>query len=63
MGHQSYVLLCRKMTSFPPSEGVSKIMAPFVLDLYALTHLMYDEDGLKRHGYQADDKIRHGKRE
>ena len=21
MGHQSYVLLCSKMTSFPPSEG------------------------------------------
>ena len=25
MGHQSYVLLCSKMTSFPPSEGVSEI--------------------------------------
>ena len=25
MGHQRYVLLCSKMTSFPPSEGVSKI--------------------------------------
>ena len=23
--YQSYVLLCSKMTSFPPSEGVSKI--------------------------------------
>ena len=21
MGHQSYVLLCSKITSFPPSEG------------------------------------------
>ena len=29
--------------------------------LVSSTHLMYDEDGLKRHGYQADDKIRHGK--
>ena len=29
MGHQSYVLLCSKMTSLPPSEGVSKItLAP-----------------------------------
>jgi hypothetical protein len=25
MRHQSYVLLCSKMTSFPPSEGVSEI--------------------------------------
>ena len=25
MGHQSYVLLCSKITSFPPSEGVSEI--------------------------------------
>jgi hypothetical protein len=25
MGHQSYVLLCSKMTSFLPSEGVSEI--------------------------------------
>ena len=30
---------------------------------FSFTHLMYDEDGLKRHGYQADDKIRHGQRE
>ena len=26
MEHQSYVLLCSKMTSFPPSEGVSEII-------------------------------------
>ena len=32
-------------------------------DVRVLTYLMYDEDGLKRHGYQADDKIRHGQRE
>ena len=25
MRHQSYVLLCSKMTSFPPSEGVTEI--------------------------------------
>ena len=25
MGHQSYVLLCSKMASFPPSEGLSEI--------------------------------------
>ena len=24
-GHQIYVLLCSKMTSFPPSDGVSEI--------------------------------------
>ena len=37
MGHKSYVLLCSKMTSFPPSEGSAKSpLAPSVLDLYEL---------------------------
>ena len=40
MGHQSYVLLCSKMTSFPPSEGLSEITLHLILVLYGLANLV-----------------------
>ena len=64
MGHQIYLLLCTKMTNFPPSEMVSEITFSSInfspLWLHTLKHLIKVETGRRTHNHAWTNKANSG---